>query len=224
MIAPGAGCVAPTPAPGTARLTFSPVVVGERADYVFAFVGNFRRPKDQIVEDRFSITLSKPGEILVRLDDPKRSTVRGTVAANGSLGVRRHSEVFDLVGVYNSIVAIARDATANLTVGSSWQSSIAVRTSPESWSQVPVDVTVVSNDARGIRFEATGSKQDILFISGFTLPVAVSAKLAATFDTAKRFRYANFLDKEVLPRGSVSYTWRLAAEGVYAPGHLPAEY
>lgn len=194
------------------QLSLAPLHVGERADYDLAFVGKFGQPKDEIVDSKFSIELSKPTEALVRVNGTKPSSARGTVAPDGTITVDKGVPASDLVVDYNSVVTIAKDAPAGLATGAVWHSTIPVRTSPKSWANVPVDVHIVSSDAKGVTLEATGSKEDILYYNGFTMPVTVSAKLTAAYDQSKHFRYADFSDNEVVQNLTVSYTWRLAPE------------
>lgn len=208
-------------APGGNPFALAPLHPGEQAAYDLAFVGKFGQPKDEIVDSRFSIALSKASDVTVSLHGPKPSSTQGTVAADGTIVVDKKAAVSDLVTDYNSVVMIVRGAAPEAAVASTWHSTIPVRTSPASWANVPVDVRVVSNDAKGVTIEAGGSKEDILYYNGFTMPVTVSAKLVAVFDANKRFRYADFSDSEVVQNLTVSYTWRLATERALTE-NLPA--
>jgi hypothetical protein len=203
-------------APPSAVLAFGPAHPGEAATFAFSFDGKYGPKNGEHVDDTISFKQTGSDSVLVSAQRLKPSSIETSRTAAGAFAVPdKSSALADVIVDYNTTIEIARHDAASYHAGDAWQSKIALRTSPDSWENVTLDVKVAKATAAGTELQASGHSESTLFFGGFTFPLDVTVHVTENLDAHGRLDTALLDVKELTNGGSgppISYNWRLASK------------
>jgi hypothetical protein len=196
-----------------APLQVGPAHSGDRSTFAFSFDGHFSENPEHFT-DTIVAQLKPGGSIVVKAPQFKPFSITTKRGADGLLvPVTEQSPLGDILIDYNSIVTLAKH-TGSAASGDTWQAQIPVRISPDTWHDLPVDVTVASSNA-GTALVGQGHDETTLFYHGYTFAVDVTLQMKEAFDPGGAFKTAEFSVNEITAGGSgppISYDWHFTAQ------------
>lgn len=204
----------PSLASAGAQLGVQPRTAGESAAFTFAFEGKFGPANHEVFGDNVAFRLDGTDAVTVTGEKSTPHTITVKRGGDGQLTVPKDtSQLGDLIYDYNTLVKIAAQMPKPPAAGATWKAQIPVRVSPESWTDVPVDVKIVDVAGGVVTIDARGKKEALLFFKGFTFPIDVTVHVTESFGADGRLGGATFNADELTQGGmgpTISYNWKIA--------------
>jgi hypothetical protein len=212
-LAAAIACSLPSLAAASTQLGVGPRNAGESAAFTFAFEGRFGPSSHELFGDNVAFRLDRAGEVTVTGEKSLPHTITTTRGSDGQLATPKDpSQLGDLIYDYNAAVKLVSQAPKALIAGTAWKTQVPVRVSPDTWSDVTLDVKVTDAGNGNVTIDATGAKEATLFYKGFTFPIDVTVHMTESFGTDGRLGSATFNADELTQGGmgpKISYNWKL---------------
>ncbi|HEY0384221.1 MAG TPA: hypothetical protein VGC72_18685 [Candidatus Elarobacter sp.] len=203
---------APVTVPSSTYFTSLLPTVGSTAKFHIAFDGHFWNGQKRAFQHDVALARTGSDALTSTVTGPDLAAPEagaGTVAANGRLTAADGRNRF---ASFNAVAAMIAGAPAAPKAGDSWTSRMPVDTNDVQWVEIPVTVKVASADGDRIVLQVTGTASDTMTYSGFTMPIDVNVRGAASFAN-RVFSRADFAVEEVVHAGpqtqSLGWQWSL---------------